>query len=407
MSSFIGQLRISLGLDSAAFESGAKRAAAEVNTLGSKAEAAGFKIGSMAKALVAGASAFAGLSIVEKLKDAVTASLEYASSLSETAQQLGVTVESLQQFRLLAEQSGVAEETMDKALQKLTRSMGEAEAGGKKQTTAFDALGISLRDATGQMKTADQILPDIAGALEKVTSPAERARYEVALFGKSGQDLEPLLGQGEQAIESFLQKARDAGIIISKDLADKADSAVDTLNILRRTLELRWTVAIAEHAGDIDRIATSLSNVADRFFRLINALKAFANSPAAKWLSWLNGKAQAFTPVGVAAIGFNGLIDASDHAQLRSLRHRAAVRCSCDRAAVARTSPAWGRWQAAGRTALPNIRGCLARHLRQSQRPAPPRARWCLPPCQRTQTARPRWQNIAVVWRGWRGRYPR
>jgi hypothetical protein len=38
MSSFIGQLRISLGLDSAAFESGAKRA--------------GFKVGSMTKALV-------------------------------------------------------------------------------------------------------------------------------------------------------------------------------------------------------------------------------------------------------------------------------------------------------------------------------------------------------------------
>jgi len=307
MDSLIAKLRVALQLDSAAFETGAKRAAAEVNTLGTRAEKAVFAIGTMGKALVAGASAFAAIGVVQQLKDAVVASLDYASSLSETAQQLGVTVESLQQFRLLAEQNGIATETMDKALQKLTRSMGEAAAGGKKQSTAFDELGISLRDASGHMRTADQLLPEIAGALEKVASPAERARLEVALFGKTGQELEPLLGQGEAAIRRFMDQAAAAGIIISKDLADKADTAKDKIDFLQKKLGMQFTVKVAEHAGDIEKIVDALSRLVDQFFALIKAMEAFANSPAGKFLAKLNGLAGAINPINIGAGAIVGL----------------------------------------------------------------------------------------------------
>jgi hypothetical protein len=307
MDSLIAKLRVALQLDSAAFETGAKRAAAEVNTLGTRAEKAGFAIGTMGKALVAGASAFAAIGVVQQLKDAVVASLDYASSLSETAQQLGVTVESLQQFRLLAEQNGIATETMDKALQKLTRSMGEAAAGGKKQSTAFDELGISLRDASGHMRTADQLLPEIAGALEKVASPAERARLEVALFGKTGQELEPLLGQGEAAIRRFMDQAAAAGIIISKELADKADTAKDKIDFLQKKLGMQFTVKVAEHAGDIEKIVDALSRLVDQFFALIKAMEAFANSPAGKFLGKLNGLAGAINPINIGAGAISGL----------------------------------------------------------------------------------------------------
>jgi hypothetical protein len=301
MSSFIGQLRISLGLDSAAFETGAKRAAAEVNTLGTRAEAAGFKVGSMAKAFAAGAAGFAASAIVQTLKSAVTASLEYASGLSEAAAQMGVTAEALQEFRLMAEQSGIETETMDKALQKLTRNMGEAEAGGKKQAGTFKELGISLRDANGTMKSATDLMPEIARALEGIKSPAERARIEVALFGKSGQDLEPLLNQGGQAIQDFTQKARDAGIIISNELANKADSAADKIGFLQKKLGMKFTVAVAEHAGDIEKIVDSLDRLVDRFFQLMRAMEAFANSPAGKFLAQLNSAASKLNPIANAA----------------------------------------------------------------------------------------------------------
>ncbi|WP_408585910.1 hypothetical protein [Novosphingobium sp.] len=300
MDTLLARLRVALQLDSAAFESGAKRAAAEVNTFGSKAEQAGFKIGTMGKAIAGGIAAFAGTAVVQQLKDMVVGALDYASGLSEAAQQMGVTVEALQQFRLLAAQSGVEQETMDKALQKLTRSMGEAAAGGKKQATAFDELGISIRDSNGHMKTADQLLPEIAGALEKVASPAERAKYEVALFGKAGQDLEPLLGQGEQAIRDFMKQAQDAGIIISKDLADKSDAAADKIEFLKTKLEMKWNVKVAEHAGEIEAIVDKIDQLVDRLFRLIDLLGRFANSPGGRLLAKINDVASLANPLGAA-----------------------------------------------------------------------------------------------------------
>lgn len=311
MDTLLARLRVALQLDSAAFESGAKRAAAEVDTFGTRAEKAGFKVGAMTKTLAAGAAAIAGTAVVQQLKDMVVGALDYASGLSEAAQQMGVTVEALQQFRLLAAQSGVEQETMDKALQKLTKSMGEAAAGGKKQSAAFAELGISVRDAAGHMKTADQLLPEIAGALEKVQSPAERARYEVALFGKAGQDLEPLLGQGQAAIEDFMRKAQEAGIIISKDLADKSDSAADKIEFLKTKLEMKWNVKVAERAGEIEAIVDKIDQLVERLFKLIDLLGRFANSPGGRLLAKINEGAGYLNPLGAATALGGKLLEAT------------------------------------------------------------------------------------------------
>ena len=53
MSALIGALRVSLGLDSAAFVSGSKRAASQVDVLGNRMEKAGFAVGRLTRTLVA------------------------------------------------------------------------------------------------------------------------------------------------------------------------------------------------------------------------------------------------------------------------------------------------------------------------------------------------------------------
>ncbi len=297
MSEMIGRLRVALGLETAAFERGAKRATAEIDTFGSKAEKAGFKIGSMGKAVVAGGVALAGSAIVSQLKDMVTAGLEYASALGEQAQQLGVTTKAMQEYRYVASQTGVSNDEMDAALAKLNRTLGDAAGGNKKAMAAFAGLGISVRDANGHVRDAGDLIPEIAGALEKVGSPAERASVLVDLFGKSGQKLAPLMAEGAAGVGRLRDEAHKLGTVLSDEQIQKADATADKIAALNQQFQVRFAGVVADNAGSIEKLVNALASLADKLLKLVDLGAKLANTPVGKMLG--NGFAFVGDPSGV------------------------------------------------------------------------------------------------------------
>src|SRR5438067_1955288 len=101
-SSLIGQLRIALGLETASIEAGATRAKQHLGAVQRAAE--GVK-----RALEVVGFAFAARELYEFAKGA----LEFAASLSVTANRVGVTVEQLQVMRKAARENGVETEVME------------------------------------------------------------------------------------------------------------------------------------------------------------------------------------------------------------------------------------------------------------------------------------------------------
>lgn len=332
MSEMIGRLRVALGLETAAFEKGAKRASAEINTFGSKAEQAGFKVGSMAKAVAVGGAAIAGSAIVAQIKDMVTAGLEYASSLGEQAAKLGVTAKAMQEYRAVASQVGLSNEEMDAALAKLTRTVGDAATGSKKAQGAFDALGISVRDANGNVKDAGDLIPEIAAALEKVPSPAERASRLVDLFGKSGQKLAPLMAEGAGGINKLREEARQLGMVLSDEQIQKADATADKIAQLNAQFNARIAGVVADNADAIMGLVNALSALADKMLRLINMGAAFAKSPAGKLLGNLGEAASYLNPVTQGM----KMLDVAD----RAMNGKGGASPVAPKASV---SPAWGK----------------------------------------------------------------
>ena len=264
MSEMIGRLRVALGLDSAAFEAGTRRASNQLNTLGDRAEAAGFKIGSMAKVLYASAAAFAGGAFVTKLVEITKAGLDYASSLGETASQLGVTTQSLQQYRYIATQVGLEQADMDQALARLTRTLGEASAGAKAQAAVFKTLQISVRDANGRVKEAGAIIPEIADALQRIPDPAQRAAILVDIFGKAGQKLAPLMESGASGVNELRDAAERLGIVLSDEQIQKADETADKLSELSTILNAKIAGTVADNTQAILKLANGLGWLADK-----------------------------------------------------------------------------------------------------------------------------------------------
>ena len=298
MASLIGQLKVVLGLETAAFETGAKRAAAQVDHFGSKAEKMGYQIGTMGKALGAAAVAFAGSQIFSTLKDLTMRGLDYASSLGEQAQQLGVTTDALQEYRYAASQVGLESADMDQALSQLTKRIGQAAEGAKKPAEAFKTLGISLRDTQGNLLTAGDAIPLIADALAKIPDPAARAALEVDLFGKSGQKLDTLLAGGAGAVNGLRDAAHKLGIVLSSEQIQKADDAADKLSAVKQVMEARIAGVVADNADAILKLADALSKLIEKAIKAAQAMHDFVNSPAGKLLGKLNDAASWASPLG-------------------------------------------------------------------------------------------------------------
>lgn len=265
----IAKLSVHLGLETAAFEKGSKRAETRMS---------GFEK-NMSRASSAVKTAFVGMLgvfAVDQILSVGKAGLEYASSLGEVAQQLGVTTKALQEYRYAASQAGIEQGEMDQALSQLTRRLGDAAQGSKPLQAAFDKLGVNIRDTNGHVKDAGDVIPLIAEGLQKIESPAERAAILVDLFGKAGQKLAPLLEGGAAGVNNLRDAAHKLGIVLDDGMIQDADEAADKLSAMKQVLE-------AKIAGFVASNIKQITELADKLFRLADAaLKA--TSAMAKWV---------------------------------------------------------------------------------------------------------------------------
>lgn len=173
-------------------------------------------------------AAIGGLSVAAVARS-VMGFTEFAEAIQKGALSAGVSVEQFQRLKFAGEQAGVGVDVLQGALAKLNLNIGQAAAGQNENLLAlFDRLGISVRDATGQVRSGADILPELADAFERNTNATLRARMGMAAFGKSYASMLPLLTEGGASLKANvaefdrLQGAIGADeITAAKDLGDE------------------------------------------------------------------------------------------------------------------------------------------------------------------------------------------
>jgi len=260
MATKLGSLLIELGLDSAKFRSGLKRSERDMTHFQRTTTGAANLVKGAIGGMVAALS-------VDMFAQAIQNGLEYASSLGEVAQQLGVTTDTLQEYRYAATQVGLSQEEMDNSLAKLTRTIGQAANGGKAQTAAFERLGVSIRDAGGNIKDAGTLIPEISDGLKRLGSDAERAATLTELFGRAGQKLAPLLSGGASEVNNLRDAAHKLGIVLSSEQIQKADETADKLAAVKTVLQAKIAGVVADNADSIVTLTNALADLTTESIR--------------------------------------------------------------------------------------------------------------------------------------------
>lgn len=240
-------------------------------------EASGFKMGTnlrkgfdLAKTAAVG---FVGVLGVEAVLGAARASLEYASSLGELAQQLSVGTNFLQEFRYAASQNGASVAAADQALAKYAVTLGKAFRGNGDAAQAFTSLGISLQQLNAASDSERFEL--IADAIRKIGEPTRQAAAAYEIFGRGAKELLPVLIGGAGGFRKLAIEARELGLVLSQDQIENADKIADKLASLQNVLKVRVASAILDNASAIDQLVNSLARLIPAAFRAVQALANF------------------------------------------------------------------------------------------------------------------------------------
>lgn len=156
----------------------------------------------------------------------------YGDSIRDAAIRTGLSTEALSKLKFAAEQSGTSFESLTAGLTKMSRNALAAAQGNKETAAAFKALGISVKDASGQLRSQDSILEDARAAFSKMADGTAKAALEQKIFGKGAVEMTEFLSLSNEEMAALSKQAEYLGLVLGKDAADAADKFKDSLNAL-------------------------------------------------------------------------------------------------------------------------------------------------------------------------------
>lgn len=156
-----------------------------------------------------------------------------ADDINTLSKQTGLSVEEIQKFKMASDTIDVSMDTLTGSLSKLTKNMAGAKDGTGPVAEGFKQLGVSIVDSQGNLRDNEDVFYESIDALGNMTNETERDALAMQLFGKSAQDLNPLILGGADALREMGAAADAKGLIMSQEEIDKANEMQDTLDSIK------------------------------------------------------------------------------------------------------------------------------------------------------------------------------
>lgn len=228
-----------------------KLAGDKVKAFGDKVGAAGEKLAPLS----AGAAAIGG-GLLKLGYDAVTG----ADDLNTLSKQTGISTAELQKFQYASDLIDVSLDDMTGALKKMKPKMTENNA-------VFKELGVSVTDADGNLRNANDVFYDAVDALSKIENETERDQVSMQLFGKSADSLAGIIDDGGAALRAYGEEAQNMGLILDQDTLDSLNATNDTIDQLKATV----TGTMAQIGADVGSVLGPALESAAGFIQDITA----------------------------------------------------------------------------------------------------------------------------------------
>ncbi|SHI87850.1 phage tail protein [Thermoclostridium caenicola] len=212
-----------------------KKAADQADDAGGRFEKLGGVLKGIGVAMGAALAAIgtAAVGAGKALVDMSVNSAAYADEILTASTVTGMSTDSLQAYKYAAELVDVSLDTLTGSMARNVRSMSSARKGTGEVADAYRRLGVSVTDASGNLRDSETVYWETIDALGKVSNETERDALAMQIFGKSAQELNPLIAQGSVGIAELTEEAKRMGAVMSEDSLNALGKFDDSIQRLK------------------------------------------------------------------------------------------------------------------------------------------------------------------------------
>ncbi|MER9199668.1 hypothetical protein NKH74_10665 [Mesorhizobium sp. M0933] len=193
--------------------------------------------------------------------------------LADDIKPTGLSPEVYQALGLGAREAGVDVDGLNAALNIFAKNSGLAAAGQGPLISGLKALNPELLKAILNAKDQDERLRLVADALGKTTDASSRAALAATVFGRSGVQLVDIFTGGSKAIDGFIERGHEMGIIISGEMLGNVDALSDKLDVMSFAIETNVNAALINMAPLLVGATTEIAH-------LTKGVKEFTEQPS-------------------------------------------------------------------------------------------------------------------------------
>jgi len=195
---------------------------------------------------------------------------QYADQIDDTANAIDVSNRFYQEQSALVVRAGGDAAAFEKSMGKLNIKLGEAAQGNEAANAAFAALGVSVRDAAGNVKDNEDVFNESRAALANVSNDAERAALAQDLFGKGAKDMNGILKMSAAEYAALGSEVQKYGIATDENIA-KAGKLGDGMDAVGQALRAGVINAFAGVAEKMGEFAMKIAPLVGQAFSAIGA----------------------------------------------------------------------------------------------------------------------------------------
>ncbi len=258
---------------------------------------------------------------------------EVGAGLYDASQKTGVAVDQLARLHYIAGVTNVGTDQLDMGLTRLNRTIGEVASGRAAEAAGYlRKMHINIRDGGGHLKNAGALWGELSERFKNNKSDAEKTAAALALLGRSGAALLPMLIKGADETQRLGDefdrlhgRVTGEGAAAAKEASESWHRLTVTFGGLRDAIGAKlfpmmekiiepmtqWLVTnrqiVATKVAEwVKRVSDTLSNVdwgglAGSIGKIAGAFETVANFLGTKGMI-IAGSAVLFAPLSVAIL---------------------------------------------------------------------------------------------------------
>jgi hypothetical protein len=216
--------------------------------------------------------------------------LKGTETLVRLSQDTDISIQKLQQLQLIAASNGVTADSFTNSITELNSKIGEAATQGSED---FNRLGVSVRDANGNIRSSEEILLDLNKSFKNL-SQAQQINFAKKLG--IDQNLITAFNKSDEELAALTKRASKFGLVTAdqtKEL-DKYYASIETLRFgftaVSRQVTLKFAPVLQGLSNNVTdflaEFGTTFATVFAEFIDGVGNLLSFFNKLIESTIGW-------------------------------------------------------------------------------------------------------------------------